>query len=139
MAKSLGVDWSENFQEVLPIHVQAINEAIKGLPADRIRVHCCYGNYLASHLTDPDYSSVLLELFKLKVCSLVGEIANPRHPGDPLIIKKYVKEYGWPKSLKFAAGVIDVKSPFEETPETVNLKLHNVSDIDDIGPKRVLG
>ena len=43
------------------------------------------------------------------------------------------------EDLVFAAGVIDVKSPFVETPETVNLKLHNVSDIDDIGPERVLG
>ena len=139
MAKSLGVDWTENFQAVLPLHVQAINEAIKGLPSNRIRVHYCYGNYSASHLTDPDYSKVLPELLKLKVGTLVGEMANPRHAGDPLIIRKHVKEYGWPKDLKFAAGVIDVKSPFVETPETVNIKLHNVSDIDDIGPERVLG
>ena len=139
MAKSLGVDWTENFQAVLPLHVQAINEAIKGLPSNRIRVHYCYGNYSASHLTDPDYSQVLPELLKLKVGTLVGEMANPRHAGDPLVIRRHVKEYGWPKDLKFAAGVIDVKSPFVETPETVNLKLHNVSDIDDIGPERVLG
>ncbi len=139
MAKSLGVDWTEDFLEVLPKHVQAINDAISGLPANRVRVHYCYGNYSSSHLTDPDYSNVLPELLKLKVGTLVGEMANPRHAGDPVIIKNYVKEYGWPKSLKFAAGVIDVKSPFVETPETVNLKLHNVSNVDDIGPERVLG
>jgi len=139
MAKSLGVDWTKNFLEVLPKHVQAINDAIKGLPANRIRVHYCYGNYSASHLTDPNYAEVLPEILKLKVGTLVGEMANPRHAGDPIIIRKHVKEYGWPKDLKFAAGVIDVKSPFVETPETVNLKLHNVSDIDDIGPERVLG
>ena len=40
---------------------------------------------------------------------------------NPLIIRKYVKEHGWPKNLTFAAGVIDVKSSFVETPETVNL------------------
>ena len=70
---------------------------------------------------------------------MVGEMANPRHAGDPLIIKKYVKEHGWPKNLTFAAGVIDVKSSFVETPETVNLKLQNLADIDDIGPERVMG
>ena len=32
-----------------------------------------------------------------------------------------------------------MKSQFVETSETVNLKLHNVSDIDDIGQERVLG
>jgi 5-methyltetrahydropteroyltriglutamate--homocysteine methyltransferase len=35
--------------------------------------------------------------------------------------------------------VIDVKSPFVETPYAVSQKLHNVSDIDDIGKERVLG
>lgn len=139
MAKSLGVDWTKNFFDVLPKHVEAINEAIRGLPSDRIRVHYCYGNYSSAHLTDPDYSKVLPEILKLKIGTLVGEMANPRHAGDPLIMKKYVKEYGWPHDLRFAAGVIDVKSPFVETPETVNLKLHNLSDIDEIGEERVLG
>ena len=69
----------------------------------------------------------------------MGEMANARHAGDPLIIRKHVKEYGWPKNMKFAVGVIDVKSPFVETPEAVSQKLHNVSDIDDIGEERVLG
>ena len=139
MAKSLGVDWASDFYNVLPKHVEAINESIKGLPKDRIRVHYCYGNYASSHLTDPDYSKVLPELLNLKVGTIVGEMANPRHAGDSMIIRKHSKEHGWPKDLKFAAGVIDVKSPFVETPETVNVRLHNLADIDEIGPERVLG
>ena len=139
MAKSLGVDWTKDFYNVLPKHVEAINEAIKGLPRDRIRVHYCYGNYASSHLTDPDYSKVLPELLNLRVGTIVGEMANPRHAGDPLIIKEHVEEYGWPRDLKFAAGVVDVKSPFVETPETISLKLHNLADIDEIRPERVLG
>ena len=139
MAKSLGVDWASDFYNALPKHVEAINESIKGLPKDRIRVHYCYGNYASSHLTDPDYSKVLPELLNLKVGTIVGEMANPRHAGDSMIIRNHVREHGWPKALKFAAGVIDVKSPFVETPETVNVRLHNLADIDDIGPERVLG
>ncbi len=139
MAKSLGLEWTKDFNSVLPKHVNAINEAISGLPSKRIRVHYCYGNYAAPHLTDPDYADVLPHILKLKVGTLVGEMANPRHAGDPLIIKKYVKEHGWPNNLTFAAGVIDVKSSFVETPETVNLKLQNLANIDDIGPERVMG
>ena len=139
MAKSLGLGWTKDFKSVLPKHVRAINEAISGLPSKRIRVHYCYGNYAAPHLTDPDYAEVLPHILKLKVGTLVGEMANPRHAGDPLIIKKYVKEHGWPKNLTFAEGVIDVKSSFVETPETVNLKLQNLANIDDIGPERVIG
>ena len=139
MAKSLGLEWTKDFMTVLPKHVSAINAAISGLPSKRIRVHYCYGNYAAPHLTDPDYGKVLPHILKLKVSTLVGEMANPRHAGDPLIIKKYVKEHGWPKNLTFAAGVIDVKSSFVETPETVNLKLQNLANIDDIGPERIMG
>lgn len=32
-----------------------------------------------------------------------------------------------------------MKSPFVETTETVNLKLRNISDIEGVGPKRVIG
>ena len=66
-------------------------------------------------------------------------MANPRHAGEPLIIKNYVKEYGWPKTLKLETGVINMKSTFVEIPETVNLKLHNVSDIYGIDREKVLG
>ncbi len=138
MAASLGVNWGVDFFSALPLHVKAINEAIKGLPADRIRVHYCYGNYSAAHLTDPSFEKVLEQITQLKVGTLVGEMANGRHQGDPLILKKYAKEHGWPK-LKYAVGVIDVKSPFVETPETVALRLENVASIEQIGPENVLG
>jgi Methionine synthase II (cobalamin-independent) len=138
MAASLGVNWGVDFFKALPLHVQAINDAVKGLPADRIRVHYCYGNYAAAHLTDPVFDRVLEQLTQLKVGTLVGEMANGRHQGDPLILRKYAKEHGWP-NLKYAVGVIDVKSPFVETPETVALRLENVASIDQIGPENVLG
>lgn len=139
MAKSLGVNWGVDFYEALHDHIDAINESIAGLPPDRIRVHYCYGNYASSHLMDPPYAKILPELVQLKAGTVVGEMANPRHAGDPVIIRNYVREHGWPSHLKFAAGVIDVKSFFVETPETVALKLKNLADIDDIGPDRVLG
>ena len=65
--------------------------------------------------------------------------ANFRSFGHPYSFTCLLIISGSPACLGFAAGVIDVKSPFVETPETVNIKLHNVSDIDDIGPERVLG
>jgi len=139
MAASLGVDWGIDFFDALPLHVEAINRAISGLPRDRIRVHYCYGNYVASHLSDPSYERVLPEILGLKVGTIVGEMANGRHQGDPLILKKYVREHGWPAGMKYAVGVVDVKSPFVETPETIAQRLTNVSSIDEIGPEKVLG
>ncbi|MCL5679355.1 MAG: hypothetical protein M1301_03925 [Candidatus Thermoplasmatota archaeon] len=139
MAASLGVDWGIDFYDALPLHVDAINRAIEGLPRDRIRVHYCYGNYVASHMSDPPYEKVLPEITGLKVGTLVGEMANGRHQGDPIKLRNYVKDYGWPSGMRYAVGVVDVKSPFVETPETIALRLSNVASIDSVGPEKVLG
>jgi 5-methyltetrahydropteroyltriglutamate--homocysteine methyltransferase len=131
--------WGKEYYELLPLHVDAINEAIAGLPTDRVRVHYCYGNYLASHRNDPDFARALPEILRLKASTIVGEAANPRHEGDALTVEDYVKEHGWPKGLHFAAGVLDVKTPFVETPETVAARLERFGRIEGFDPRNLLG
>lgn len=131
--------WAEDFYTLLPSHVDAINEAIAGLPAERIRVHYCYGNYLASHRNDADFARVLADLVRLKAGTIVGEAANPRHEGDALAVEAHVAEHGWPKGLRFAVGVVDVKTPFVETPETIATRLERFGAIDGFDPRNLLG
>ncbi len=131
--------WGKDYYELLPLHVDAVNEAIAGLPTDRIRVHYCYGNYLASHRNDPEFAKVLPEILRLKAGTIVGEAANPRHEGDALPVEAYVKEHGWPKGLRFAVGVVDVKTAFVETPETIATRLERFGRIEGFDPKNLLG
>ncbi len=138
MGKQTGA-WGVDFYEALPRHVDAINEAIVGLPKDRIRVHYCYGNWVGSHRFDADYSRVLPELLRLKVGTIVGEMANPRHAGDFLILRNYLKEHDWPKGLRLAAGVIDTKTAIVETPQTVAARLEALAAIDKLDPEDLLG
>jgi 5-methyltetrahydropteroyltriglutamate--homocysteine methyltransferase len=127
MGKQTSFEWGGDFEKVLPLHVDAINEAIRGLPKDRIRVHYCYGNYAASHMLDADFAIVVPEIARLKVSAIVGELANPHHEGDLLVLKQYVKEHGWPNHLGFVGGVIDVKTPIVETPRTVQFRLDQLA------------
>jgi 5-methyltetrahydropteroyltriglutamate--homocysteine methyltransferase len=138
MGKQTG-SWGVDFYEALPHHVDAINEATAGLPRDRIRVHYCYGNWVGSHRFDADYARVLPEFLRLKVGTIVGEMANPRHEGDAIVLEEHLKEHEWPKGLRLAAGVIDVKTPIVETPETVAARLERLAAIDKLGPNRILG
>ena len=138
MGKQTG-SWGVDFYEALPKHVDAINEAVAGLPKDRIRVHYCYGNWVGSHRFDADYSRVLPEFLRLKVGTIVGEMANPAHEGDALVLRDYVKEHYWPKGLKLAAGVIDVKTPIVETKLTIAGRLQRLASIDKINPDDILG
>lgn len=137
MGKQTATDWQLDFYKALPHHVDAINEAVRGLPKDRIRVHYCYGNYAASHMSDADFAMVLPELTRLKVSKIVGELANPHHQGDVRIIAKHVKDHGWPNNLGFVGGVIDVKTPIVETPDTVRLRLEHLGNA--IGHSNVWG
>jgi 5-methyltetrahydropteroyltriglutamate--homocysteine methyltransferase len=138
MGKQTG-SWGVDFYEALPHHVDAINESISGLPSERIRVHYCYGNWNGSHRFDADYRKVLEQVLRLKAGTIVGEMANPRHQGDALILADYLKEHYWPKNMKLAAGAIDVKSPIVESAETVAARLERLARLDKIGPERLLG
>jgi 5-methyltetrahydropteroyltriglutamate--homocysteine methyltransferase len=129
MGKQTSTDWGDQFAATLPHLVDAINDAIRGLPRDRIRVHYCYGNYAASHMLDADFATVLPQLVRLKVAALVGELANPHHEGDLLVLEEYARDHGWPSGLAFAGGVIDVKTPIVETPRTVRLRLDRLAKI----------
>jgi 5-methyltetrahydropteroyltriglutamate--homocysteine methyltransferase len=137
MAKQTASDWGIDFYDALPHHVDAINGALAGLPRERIRVHYCYGNYAASHESDADFARVLPELTRLHAGQLVGELANPHHEGDLLVLQQYVRSHGWPSHLGFAAGVIDVKTPIVESPRTVRLRLDLLAQA--IGPENTWG
>ncbi len=123
MGKQTASGWGTDFYAALPHHVDAINSAIRGLPRERVRVHYCYGNYAASHETDADFARVLPELARLRVGAIVGELANPRHEGDLVLLGRYAREQGWPSHLAFVGGVIDVKTPIVESKETVRMRL----------------
>jgi len=137
MGKQRGV-WGVDFFDALPKHIDAINEAIAGLPLDRIRVHYCYGNWVGSHKFDADFSRVLPEILRIKAGTIVGEMANPRHEGDALILREYLKENAWPSKLKFAMGVIDVKTSIVETSKTVEARLERVASIDALPRESLL-
>jgi len=66
-------------------------------------------------------------------------MANPRHEGDALVLQDYLKEHSWPKGLKLAAGVIDVKTPTVETPQTVAARLERLASIEKLDPNDILG
>lgn len=137
MGKQTATDWGIDFYEALPHHINAINRAVEGLPRERIRVHYCYGNYAASHQSDADFARVLPQLTRLHASTLVGELANPHHEGDLLVLQEFARDHGWPNGLAFVGGVIDVKTPIVESPRTVRLRLDQLAQA--VGPQNTWG
>jgi 5-methyltetrahydropteroyltriglutamate--homocysteine methyltransferase len=59
--------------------IEATNEAIKGLPADRIRYHVCWGSWNGPHTNDVAAADIMELVLKLNVGQISLEMANPRH------------------------------------------------------------
>ena len=59
-------------------HVAALNKALEGIPADRVRLHVCWGNWEGPHVRDVAMEVILRALHQANVGALGLEFANPR-------------------------------------------------------------
>jgi len=59
--------------------VAALNRALARVPAHRVRLHVCWGNYEGPHVDDVDLAPLLPLLYRARVGGLVLSMANPRH------------------------------------------------------------
>jgi 5-methyltetrahydropteroyltriglutamate--homocysteine methyltransferase len=103
------------FQKVVETHIEAINRGIKNIPADRVRLHVCWGNYDGPHNHDVPLADIIQILYQAKVGALSIEFANPRHQHEHKVFKKFPL----PDSKILIPGVIDSTTNYIEHPEVV--------------------
>src|SRR5260370_16820047 len=73
-------DLSEaDFLKRAAFHIEVLNHALRNVPADRARIHICWGNYEGPHDHDIAFAKVAPILIRAKPMALVVEAANPRH------------------------------------------------------------
>ncbi|HET8919377.1 MAG TPA: cobalamin-independent methionine synthase II family protein [Xanthobacteraceae bacterium] len=68
-----------DYRKWLALQVDVLNEAIAGLPADRIRYHVCWGSWPGPHTSDVALRDIVDLILRMKVGAYVIEGANPRH------------------------------------------------------------
>src|SRR5215470_3644497 len=103
------------FVKIAEMHVAALNEALAGIPRERVRLHCCWGNNEAPHTHDIPTAEVLPVLYQARVGALSIEFANPRHQHEYAALKKAKL----PPEFTLIPGVIDTTTNFVEHPEVV--------------------
>ncbi|MGH2927274.1 MAG: epoxyalkane--coenzyme M transferase, partial [Solirubrobacteraceae bacterium] len=59
--------------------VEALNWALEGLPADRLRLHVCWGNYEGPHHLDVELRDIVDIVLSTRPAWISLEGANPRH------------------------------------------------------------
>ena len=123
----------DDFKAYVRRNIAAINRAIEGLPADRIRLHACWGNYEGPHHLDVPLEEILPLLYEANVGALVLPFANPRHEHEWRALAKHPPPHNW----LIAAGVIDTTTNYVEHPQVVADRIECVAmTVGD--PRRVL-
>jgi 5-methyltetrahydropteroyltriglutamate--homocysteine methyltransferase len=103
------------FQQMVELHVEAINQATAGIPPERIRLHVCWGNYDGPHTHDVPLEAVLPILYRARVGALSLPLANPRHQHEYRVFR----QHPLPDSMLLLPGVIDTTTNYVEHPEVV--------------------
>ena len=110
--KKLSID---AFRKTINVHVDALNHAIKDIPADRMRMHICWGSTLAPHHTDVPLKDIVDIVLRARPMAVSFPAANPWHEHE----WKLWKEVKLPAGKIIIPGVIDSTHNTVEHPEVV--------------------
>ncbi len=105
--------------------VEALNNSLKNVSAENVRMHICWGNYEGPHTYDIALEKIMPVILKANVKYLLIESSNPRHAHE----WKLFENIKLPKDKVIVPGVIDSTSNFVEHPEVVADRLIQFSKV----------
>jgi len=103
------------FISAIEKNVAAINKGIEGIPRDRVRLHCCWGNWDGPHVFDVALDLILPVLYQANVGALSIEFANPRHQHEYSALRRHPL----PDNMVLIPGCVETTSNIVEHPEVV--------------------
>ncbi|MGH8196829.1 MAG: cobalamin-independent methionine synthase II family protein [Steroidobacteraceae bacterium] len=113
-------------------HVEVLNHAVRNLPADRMRMHICWGNYEGPHHHDVPLEQLLPVVVKAKPQALLFESANPRHAHEWAVFRTQRV----PDDKILVPGVLSTTTNYVEHPELVAERIVRFAEI--VGRERVI-
>ncbi len=122
----------EEFLKLVALHIEVLNEALRNVPADRVRMHVCWGNYEGPHHHDVPMERLWPVIVKAKAQALLFEGANPRHAHEWSVFR----ERKIPEDKILVPGVISTTTNYVEHPELVAERICRYADL--VGRERVM-
>jgi len=122
----------DEYRKWLALQVDVLNEAIAGLPADRIRYHVCWGSWPGPHASDVPLKDIVDLVLGMKVGAYVIEGANPRHEHEWRVWERAKL----PAGRVLIPGVISHATNVVEHPELVAERIVRLARL--VGRENVL-
>jgi 5-methyltetrahydropteroyltriglutamate--homocysteine methyltransferase len=122
----------EDYLKLAERHIEILNHALRNVPADRVRMHMCWGNYEGPHHHDVPMEQMLPVVMKAKPQALLFEAANPRHAHEWTVFR----DQKIPDDKILIPGVLSSTTNYVEHPELVAERLVRFAEL--VGRERVL-
>ncbi len=111
--------------------VEALNEALRNVPADMVRLHVCWGNYEGPHDHDIALDKIMPIIRKAKARAISFEAANPRHEHEWVVWRDAGLD-----DCVFVPGMLDSSTNYVEHPELVAQRIERLAHA--VGRERVI-
>jgi 5-methyltetrahydropteroyltriglutamate--homocysteine methyltransferase len=116
----------------LALHIEALNHAVRDIPADRMRLHVCWGNYEGPHHRDIPLQDIIHTVLQARPAGLSFEAANPRHEHEWKVFEEAIL----PGGKVLLPGVLDSTTNFIEHPELVAQRITRFASV--VGRENVI-
>jgi 5-methyltetrahydropteroyltriglutamate--homocysteine methyltransferase len=121
------------FRKRIALHVEALNHAVTSIPAERLRMHLCWGNYPGPHHCDVPLADIVDIVWSAKPATILFEAANPRHAHEFALFESVRP----PEDKILCPGLIEPQSTYVEHPELIAQRIGRFADL--VGRERVIG
>jgi len=122
----------EAYRKFTAVRIEALNHAISGLPADRIRFHLCWGSWHGPHVTDLPMRDIVDLMLTVKCQAYSFEAANVRHEHEWSIWR----DVKLPDDKLILPGIVSHATNVVEHPDLVAERILRFANI--VGRERVI-
>jgi 5-methyltetrahydropteroyltriglutamate--homocysteine methyltransferase len=114
-----------DFLRIVERNVAVLNHATRDIPAEKMRMHLCWGNYAGPHHLDIPLEKIARAVLGARPQMILLEGANPRHAHEWAVFQ----DVGLPEDKVLVPGVIDSTSNHVEHPQLVADRLLRYADL----------
>jgi 5-methyltetrahydropteroyltriglutamate--homocysteine methyltransferase len=130
---AMRADWTvEDTRAWARTRVEALNHALRGIPADRVRFHTCYSINMGPRVHDMELRDIVDLMLEIDAGAYSFEAANPRHEHE----WRVWEDAGLPDDKLIIPGVVTNSSVMVEHPDTVAERLVRFASA--VGRERVM-
>lgn len=122
----------EDYRKFTMVRVEALNHALRGIPEELTRFHCCWGSWHGPHTTDIELKDIVDMLLEINTGSYSFEAGNVRHEHE----WKVWQDVKLPEGKVLAPGVVSHATNVIEHPELVADRIERLARL--VGRENVI-